>query len=264
MTGDPEGLPTVTGTWIADYLGGMLFAQGIMAALAAREHTGRGQIVDSCLLNSVVASHLQESTGVLNTGQKYPRPPAGGGHAWSGPLYAVYECKDGKFWALMGGFVPDPLESISTALEIRPPLGKDPRFNDIDMTSDEAWVLRPLLEEAFMKFTRDEVEERFDEQNLPPGAVYEPDEVFDDPQVIHNDLVVETEHPSYGRVKMTGFPVKLSNTPATLRRAPPTVGEHNEDVMREFGYSDEEIRGFQEVGAVGSENLKRAHATAAG
>ena len=112
MTGDRDGLPTVTGTWIADYLGGMLFAQGMMAALASREQTGRGQLVDSCLLNTVIVSHLQESTGVLNTDHRYPRPPRGGGHSGSGPLYAVYECKDGKYYALMGGFVPDPLESI--------------------------------------------------------------------------------------------------------------------------------------------------------
>ncbi len=210
MTGERDGPPTATGTWIADYLGAMLFAQGMMLALAAREKTGRGQIVDSNLLNGMIASHLQENAAVLNRDQKYPRPPRGGGHAGGGPLYAVYECKDGKYYALMGGLIDDGLARVSEALEIQPSLAADPRWKGVDLGSDDAWQLRPILEEAFKKFTRGEVEKRFAAHNLPPGLVYELDEVFQDPQVIHNDMVLETEHPVYGRVKLTGFPVKLS------------------------------------------------------
>jgi crotonobetainyl-CoA:carnitine CoA-transferase CaiB-like acyl-CoA transferase len=258
MTGERDGLPTPTGTWIADYLGAMLFAQGMMLALAAREKTGRGQVVDSNLLNGMIASHLQENAAVLNTAHKYPRPPRGGGHEGSGPLYAVYECKDGKYYALMGGFVDNGLERVSQALEIQPSLAEDPRWKSLDMKSDDAWQLRPILEAAFKKFPRDEVEKRFAEYDLPPGRVYDLDEVFQDPQVMHNDMVLETEHPAYGRVKLTGFPVKLSETPATLRLPPPTVGEHNEEILQKFGYSEDEIRTLQEAGVVGSENLKRA------
>jgi crotonobetainyl-CoA:carnitine CoA-transferase CaiB-like acyl-CoA transferase len=264
MTGERDGPPTTTGTWIADFLAAMLFAQGMMAALAARDKTGRGQVVDSNLLNSMVVSHLQENAAMLNVGQKYPRPRRGEGHSGSGPLYAVYECKDGRYFALMGGLIDNALDRVSKALDIQPSLAEDPRWKDVDMRSEEAWRLRPLLEEAFKRFTRSEVEERFEEQKLAPGPVYDIDEVFQDPQVIHNDLVLETWHPAYGRVKLTGFPVKLSETPATLRMAPPTVGEHNEEVLREVGYSDNEVRSFQEAGAVGSENLRRAKEAVAG
>jgi crotonobetainyl-CoA:carnitine CoA-transferase CaiB-like acyl-CoA transferase len=257
LTGERDGPPTATGTWIADYLGAMLFAQGMMVALAAREKTGRGQIVDSNLLNGMVASHLQENAAVLNVGQKYPRPLPGGAHAESRPLYAVYECKDGKYYALMGGFIDDPLGRLSKALGIQPSLADDPRWKGIDLKSDEAWQLRPILEQAFKRFTRDEVETRFAEHDLPPGRVYDLDEVFQDPQVVHNEMVLTIEHPVYGCVKLTGFPVKLSATPATLRLSPPTVGEHNEEVLREYGYSDSEIRALQESGVVGSENRKR-------
>ncbi len=114
-----------------------------------------------------------------------------------------------------------------------------------------------------MRFTRDEIEERFEEQDIPPGPVYELDEMFRDPQVIHNDLVLELEHPAYGPVKVTGFPVKLSETPATLRMPPPIIGEHNEEVLQEAGYTDAEVRTFQEAGVVGSENLKRTDEAAA-
>ncbi len=263
MTGEEGGPPTATGTWIADYLGAVLFAQGMMLALAAREKTGRGQIVDSNLLNGMIASHLQENAAVLNAGQTYPRPERGTGHAGSGPLYAIYECKDGKHYALMGALVSDGLDRVSGALEIEPSLADDPRWKNASRSTDTRQQLRIALEQAFKKFTRDEVEARFAAHDLPPGPVYELDEVFEDPQVIHNEMVIEAKHPAYGTVKLTGFPVKLSDTPATLRISPPTVGEHNEEVLSEFGYTDDEVRALQEDGVVGSENLKRADETAA-
>jgi crotonobetainyl-CoA:carnitine CoA-transferase CaiB-like acyl-CoA transferase len=117
--------------------------------------------------------------------------------------------------------------------------------------------------EAFKKYTRDEIEQRFDKHNIPPGPVYELDEMFEDPQVIHNDMVVEMEHEAYGNIKVTGFPVKLSDTPPTVRSASATVGQHNEEILREFGYSGDEVRALQDAEIVGSENLKRNQAAAA-
>ena len=240
MTGDRDGPPTATGTYIADYLGALAFAQGIMAALAAREKTGQGQVVDTSLLNIALASHLQENTAVLNTGQVIRRPPNGSGHDGGGPLYAVYECGDGRHFALMGGLIDNGLGRVSDALEIEPPLAEYPSREDMSA----------VLRQAFLKFPRDEVESRFCEHGLPPGAVKELEEAFEDPQVIHNDMVIETEHAAYGRVKLTGFPVKLSETPATLRRPPPTVGEQSEEVLHEFGYSADEILAMAEAGAI--------------
>ncbi len=260
LTGERDGPPTAAGTFIADFLGGMLFAQGMMAALAAREQTGRGQIVDTCLLNGMIVSHIQENAAVLNTDKKYPRPPRGGGHSANGPLYAIYECKDGKYFAMMGSFAENVLGRVCKALEIQPSPAEDPRWKDADMRDLETWQLHPVLKEGFKKYTRDEVERRFEEHDLPPGPVHDLQDVFQDPQVLHNEMVLETEHPEYGRVKLTGFPVKLSDTPATLRMAPPIVGEHNEEVLQELAYSDDRIRALQEAGVVGSENVKRTGA----
>jgi formyl-CoA transferase len=159
----------------------------------------------------------------------------------------------------MGVFVPDGLGRLSKALEIEPSLADDPRFDNPTRWNEGSPALRAALEEAFKKFTRAEVEERFDANGLPPGSVYDLQEVFADPQVVHNNMVVEAEHPVYGKVKLTGFPVKLSDTPATLRRSPPTVGEHNEEMLRELGYTDAQIQELQTSGVTGSENIKRAN-----
>ncbi len=258
MTGEADGPPTATGTWIADYLGAMLFAQGMMLALAAREKTGRGQIVDSNLLNGMIASHIQENAAVLNVAAQYPRTPRGGAHTGSGPLYAVYRCKDGKYYALMGGFVDNALERLSKALDIEPSLAADPRWSAMDMRSEEAWQIKPLLEQAFARFSRDEVEQRFADADLPPGRVYDLAEALKDPQVIHNGMVLTTSHPAYGSVRLTANPVKLSETPATLRLPPPTVGEHTTEVLRELGYSDEQIQALRVLGVVGSESVYTA------
>ncbi|MQG69843.1 MAG: CoA transferase [SAR202 cluster bacterium] len=258
LTGDRDGPPRAAGTFIADYLGGMMIAQGIMAALAAREKTGRGQVVETNLLDGVIASHLQENAAALNADWKFERAPKGIGHSDSGPFYAIYECKDGKHYTLMGAFVDDVLGRLSRALDIQPPLTDDPRFENPTRWNENSPALRSIMEVAFKKFTRAEVEERFDANGLPPGAVYDLQEVFEDPQVVHNDMVIEADHPVYGKVKLTGFPVKLSDTPANLRRSPPTVGEHNEEVLGELGYTDAQIKDLQASGVTGSENIKRA------
>ena len=258
LTGQRDGPPMPSGTWIADFTGALLFAQGMMVALAAREQTGRGQIVDSNILDGAIASHQQENTVALNTGRKIQRPLPGSGHTDRGVLYAAFECKDNRYFALIGEFTENALDRVSKALDIHPSLSGDPRWKDLELGNDTSWVLRPVLEKAFKGFTRDELSKRFEEQGLAPGPVYELDEVFQDPQVLYNEMVVETEHPAYGPLKLTGFPVKLSETPASLRRPPPLVGEHNEEILREYGYSDDRIRALQKGGVVGSENPKRS------
>ena len=130
MTGEAGGPPTAAGTWAMDYLGAMLFAQGIMVALAARERTGRGQEVDSCLLNAGIAVHLQEGTSYLNTGERALRPRRGICHSGSGPLYATYQTKDHKWLAIVGGFVDKPWKRVCTALGIDDSIADDLRFQD--------------------------------------------------------------------------------------------------------------------------------------
>ena len=256
MTGEADGPPTAAGTWVVDYLGAMLFAQGIMTALAARERTGEGQEVDSCLLNTGVVVHLQEGTAYLNTGQRYPRPPRGICHAYSGPLYATYQTKDGKWLAIVGGFVDQPWKQVCNALGIDSDVAEDPRFQSRPGLAEHQAELQPILQQAFAQRTREEALKALEAQDILCGPVNEHPEVFADPQVIHNQMILETDHPVAGKLKLVGMPVKLSKTPGTLRLPPPTVGQHNEEMLTFLCYTETEVRQLQKKGVVGSENLK--------
>jgi len=262
LTGERDGPPGAAGTFVADFVGGMLLAQGIMAALAARERTGRGQVVDSCLLNTVATLSIGEATAYLNSGQKYPRAYRGDCHSAFGPLYAAYQTKDSKWLVIVGTYVDRELERVFTALGVESDLAHDPRFQasaqgypDIGLGREAE--LRPILEQAFSRLTQEEALRRLEEQDILAAPIYEHSEVFADPQIVHNQMVQEIEHPVAGKLKLVGVPVKLSETPATLRLAPPTVGQHNEEILGLLGCTREQMRALQKQGIVGSEHLKK-------
>lgn len=257
MTGSREGPPTPTGTFMIDYVASMQFAQGMMAALAARERTGRGQVVDSCLLNAAVATHLQEGTVFLNTGQTYPRPVEGIAHAHNTALYGVYQTADDKWLALIGEFyVSEPWQRTCRALDLPEQVRDDPRFQDIEGLLAHTEETHAHIAAGVARFTREEAFTRFEAQDVLVAPVNSHAEVFDDPQVHHNDMVLETTAADVGQVRFVGMPVKLSETPAELRAAPPTVGQDNEEVLRGLGYAEAHIEKLKAEGVIGAENDK--------
>ncbi len=255
LTGERDGPPAACGTYISDYLGAMHFAMGIAFALAARERTGKGQMVDTCLLNSTIACHLQEGAAYLNTGLVYPRPLRGNAHWGYGPLYGNYQTQDGKWLAVVGLFADEAWKKVCAAVGIEGAIAEDPQLKTRTGLAEREAELIPLLAEAFKKFSRDEALRRLEEQGVLASPVYEYPEVFTDPQVIHNEIIWETEHPVAGKLKLVGPPIKLSDTPGTLRMSPPVVGQHNQDVLSELSYSPEEIQALRDKGVVGSEDL---------
>lgn len=257
LTGEEDGPPTPIGTFAVDFLAAMQFAQGMMLALAAREKTGRGQIVDCSLLNAAISMHIQEGTTYLNTGRLYPRPPQGVAHAHNTALYGKYQTGDGKWLVLIGEFYIDKQwQRVSRALELPEHVMYDERFQTIEGLLEHVRESQRILAEAFKKFSRDEAIRRLEEQDVLAAPVNEYPELFQDPQVLHNEMVIETEHEAVGKIKLVGIPVKLSDTPGTLRFPPPTVGQHNEMILKSLGYTDEQIRELQEKGVVGSENIR--------
>lgn len=255
MTGQAGGAPTPVGTFAVDYLAAMQFAIGMMAALAARDRTGAGQIVDTSLLNAAVTLHHQEATAFLNTGQRYPRPPHLIAHAHNTPLYGRYETGDGQWVALIGEFYIDhPWRRVTRALSLEPAVVEDERFQDIPGLLKHTDAASAILEDAFACIaTRDEAIGRLEDEEVLCVPVNSDAEVFADPQVLHNGMVIEASHPAVGPFRLVGMPVKLSATPAELRMPPPTVGEHNAQILEEIGLSPDEITNLQNDGAIGSE-----------
>lgn len=258
LTGDVHTGPLATGSYVVDYAGAMHFAQGMLLALLARERTGRGQIVDSNLLSSAVAMHLQEGSTYLNTGRTYPRPSRGIAHSRTSALYATYRTRDGHFLVLVGElFIDEPWRRVCRALGLSTAVAEDERFQSTDGLLRHAEETFDLLQTRISELDQGDVLARLEAEDVLAAPVNSYDGVFSDPQVLHNSMVIETEHPDVGPIKLVGMPVRLSETPGRVRQPPPSVGQHNEEVLAELGYTAREVENLQSLGAVGRENANR-------
>lgn len=254
LSGTESSGPVPVGTFVIDYLASMQFAQGMMIALAARERTGRGQVVDSNLMNAAITSHLQEAATYLNTGQRFPRPATGIAHPLNTALYGYYEAADGRWFTLVGEYyVDEPWKRVARACALDPQQVEDPRFQTLEGLREHAQETHRLLADAIAKYPRAEIMARFEDEDILVAPVHDYDELFADPQVHHNRMVIEAEVPKVGTVKWVGMPIKLSDTPARLRLIPPKVGEHNDEVLAAAGVPAERIAELKAKGIVGSE-----------
>ena len=251
ITGHRDDPPIVGGTWVADYVGAMNVAQGILIALLARERTGRGQCLETSLLNTAVALSPCEALEYLNTGIVPERGPRGSIHVGSPPTGAIYQAKDGYVAVnvvFMGG--TNPLSAMCQVLEIED-LGTDPRFDAREKQLERYEELRDILAPAFLKKTVAEWVERFNEREIICAPVYTFKETFQDPQVLHNEMVVELPHPFGGTIKVVSSPLKLYDTPWQVRYGAPRLGAHTDEVLATIGYSQEKIAELRQNKAIG-------------
>jgi len=239
ITGDRNGPPSAAGCYIADHVGGIYGCLGVLAALIARSETGRGQRVASSLLDAVIAMQPVETAVYLNTGLDWQRGGPGTGHGPGSATYAAYKTKDGHI-VIVGG-----LSQFCRVLGL-PDLAKDPHFD----TPQKQWLrqeeLHALLEAKFVARPTAEWVKAFEDADMWAGPVNTFRQVFDDPQVRHNNMILETKHPVAGKIRLAGVPVKLSETPAGIRRHPPMLGEHTDEVLREYGYNAATINQLRE------------------
>jgi crotonobetainyl-CoA:carnitine CoA-transferase CaiB-like acyl-CoA transferase len=235
VTGEPGRRPVKVGVPIAD-LGAALFAtNAILAALLFRVRTGRGQFIDTSLLDAAVALSVWESAEYFS-GAGVPGP-LGSAHRMSAP-YQVVRCADGDITLAAAN---DRLFARLCDLLEHPEWRTDPRYvNDTNRVKHRDELARDI-EAVTMERPRKHWLTLFERNGLPCGPINNYAEVFADPQVRARDLVVETEHPRLGRIRTLGAPVKMSVTPAVAGRRAPLLGEHTREVLGELGYDEAAI-----------------------
>ncbi len=231
VTGEPGGDPIKCGIPIGDLSAGLFCAVGILSALAARERTGRGQMVDTSLFEGALALSVWEAAELFSTGRVPDK--LGSAHRITAP-YQALRTRDGHL--TVAGNTQRQWEKLCAVIG-REELLADPRF----ATNADRMANRPELaaelEAALASGGTDEWVERLEAAGIAAGPIHDYAEVFADPHTQAREMEVSMEHPEEGTVRGLGIPVKLSDTPGSIRRAAPLLGEHTEEVLREAGIS---------------------------
>ena len=218
---------------LGDELGGMVCAWAVCVALYAREKTGKGQLVDTSLMGSVMCMLSLVLSAPAILGQEFPREmrtEAGN------PIYNHYRAKDDK-WFILAHLQPDRYwPNVCRALGM-PELENDPRFNSIEARGEHAKELIAIMDKKFATKTREEWFKIFKKEGIIYSPIQSPTEVVNDPQASANEYVTWFDHPVLGRTKVVGFPWDFSQTPASIRREAPEFGQHTEEILLELGYT---------------------------
>ena len=244
LTGFPDGPPAKLGASLADVVAGLYAFNGICLALLVRHRTGRGQLVDVSLLDGMVSTLTYHALIYLSTGRSPKR--AGTRH----PSIVPYECFQAK-----DGFVNIAVtnqkqwENFCQILGFAE-LAHDERFESMKARLANYSALRPRIEQIVAKQTRAEILAAMAEVGIPAGPINSVAEILEDPHIHARQMVAELTHPEYGPLKVLGIPVKLSETPGAVEKAPPKFGEHNPDVLKMIGYSDKDVADFEKANVI--------------
>ena len=228
INGPPEGGPYRIPIAISDVAAGMNGAIGILTALQHRNKTGEGQQVDVSLLESALSMCVYEAANVFATGQKPER--LGQGHRGSAP-YQIFPTKDG--WLALGAsqqkFWEQTCEIIGADNLI-----SDPRFLEKKDRVARQQELAAILAPYFQKENTKHWFEKLDALGIPCGPVMDHLETLSDPHIVAREMIAKVHHPKAGSGRTLGTPIKLSKTPGGVRRAAPTLGEHNDEVRAQL------------------------------
>ena len=217
---------------------------GVLAAYVERLETGRGQRVDTSLFEAGVTQSFWQAAMTLATGVS--PGPLGSAHPLTAP-YQAFETSDG--WITVGGSNQTTWHRLIETVGL-PDLAEDPRFLENADRMDHVDELASVLGERFKTRPTAEWLGLLEEGGVPAGPVASIGEMLELPQTLARDMVVEVEHSKLGPVRTLGFPVKFSNTPVSVERGAPLLGEHTPEVLAEVGYTDEEIEELIRRGAV--------------
>jgi len=236
ITGEPNSPPTKVGTPVADATAGMLAAFGILTALFHRERTGIGQKVEISLLGSLLFLQSPLVSIYFGTRKNPPRYFSGGGPAAVPSQY--FKTKDSyvtlsayskKFWI-----------GLCKVLGMKE-LIDDPRFRTNPDRVKNREKLIPIIQKRFLKKRTKEWIALLEKEEVPCGRILNYEEVFSNPQVMMNEMIETIDHPKCGKITLAGIPVKLEKTPGAVKKPPPILGQHTEEILKEFGITDAEM-----------------------
>ncbi len=253
LNGEPGGPPVRVTVPLVDVMTSLLAASGVLAALHERTKSGEGQRIDVSLLDALI--HAQ-GTGLVNyflTGFITPR--TGNRSLYFAPS-GVYTCRDGKTVCIT---CPSEKFFRNLCQALDTDWADDPRFESIETRLQHEDELDQKVAHRCREFNRDELLERLVAADAMAAPVNELPEVAQDPQVLHNRMIVSAQHETLGTVQVTGVPLQLHRTPGSVRRGPPAFGQHTREILAELGYRAEEITELEtNAVVVGQASARRA------
>jgi succinate---hydroxymethylglutarate CoA-transferase len=236
ICGEPDGGPTKYGVAIVDVCTGMLASNSILAALNARHRTGKGQKVELSLYETSLAMLINVASNYLTAGRNAGR--FGNGHPSIVP-YTTYQAADAMIAIGIGNE-----RQFGRVAEVlgHPEWAKDPRFTSNRARVENRDVIDGFINEALSHDDADTWLDKLKAVGVPSGRINSVADALDDPHTAARDMIETVEHSTIGALKMLGIPFKFSDTACSVRRAPPTLGQHNDEILRgELGLDEKAI-----------------------
>lgn len=242
---EPGARPPLWPPALGDYMAATLLVYGIMVALHHRSKTGRGQMVHTSLLGSLMKMVSCSIDASLHAGKDMFAVP----HERDGALYAIYQTKDQRWiqFAVLQDYESWAEFCRAGGIEH---LTDDARFNTRDARRDNSAALISILDDLFLTKSQSEWIERFKDCQFPWSPVRQFTELASDPQVLENEYLVTLDHPEAGKVQVVGVNVDFSETPGRAEGIAPELGQHTEEILLNLGYDWEQIVAMKEEGAI--------------
>lgn len=244
ITGEEDGPPIRIGVALVDIITALYATQSILAALHERGDGEEGQKIDVSMFDCEISTLTYMANYYFATGQSPERN--GSKHPTIAP-YQAFETKDD--YIIVGAGSQGIWNRFCEAIE-REDLKDDPRFKDNSKRVENREELEDILVPIFKKKTTAEWVSVLEAKDVPATSVNDMEEVFDTNQVEARDMLKSIDHPTIGKLQSIGIPIKLGKTPGSIRKHPPRMGEHNEEVLQELGYQESEIAELRRAGAI--------------